>query len=180
MKYSIQHVHRRASLKGWWWWLFALVPMLSVVLVDTWINTGNLRNDYEMAEVTRQLKELRETLDALKVQEASLGSLERIEIEAPDLGLVEPQPDQIQVIYTSNPIDTPLTHSVDTMPSGNGAHRTVASQIERVVNGYLLGKRVGEASWETNSASSLASVTPAGTLLKRAISSAYAYCVGDS
>lgn len=179
MKYQIQHVHRRASLKGWWWWLLAMLPMLLVVFVDTWINTGNLHNDYEMAQVNKQLKELHETLDALKVEEASLRKLERIEIEAPDLGLVEPQPDQIQVIYTSTPIDTPLIRGVDTKSSGD-AHGTFASRIERAVNGYLLNQRVGDVSWEANSASSLASVTPAGTLLKRAISSAYAYCVGDS
>ena len=180
MKYQIQHVHRRASLKGWWWWLIPMAPMLLVVFIDTWINTGNLRNDYEMARVSAQLKELQEARDALKVREAELRKLERIEIEAPDLGLIEPQPDQIQVIYTSAPLDAPLTRAVDSPPSGEGSRRTLASQIERVVNEYLLSKRVGDASWEANSASSLASVTPAGTLLKRAISSAYAYCVGDS
>lgn len=181
MRTYMPYVHRRASLRGWWSWLFALAPLFAVVTFDTWLNTENLRNDYGIAALNRQLKDLQETLDGLKVKEASLEALDRIEIEAPDLGLIEPQPDQIQVIYSPYPIGPPAARQAGNDLPGENGERTFSSEVGFLIKGYLLSKGVGETSWETNSASNLASTTPrAGDLPRKATLSDSASSVGDS
>jgi len=188
MRAYMPYVHRRASLRGWWSWLFALAPLCAVVTFDTWLNTENLRNDYGIAGLNKQLKELQETLDGLKVKEASLEALDRIEIEAPDLGLIEPQPDQVQVIYSPYPLGAPATGQAGNELAGEDGELTFSSEVGLLIKGYLLSKGVGETSWETNSASNLASTTPraealrarAGDLPRKATSSDSASSVGDS
>jgi len=189
MRSFVPFTYRRASLRGWWCWLLALAPLFSAVAFDTWLNTENLRNDYEAARLNRRFKELKDSLDDLKVRTATLEALDRIETKASDLDLIEPGPDQIQIIYTSEPIMAPEKKETnDTLAARARLPRefrtedkqTLTADIERLVKAYILGKRVEETSWDTDPVSSLASTTPMEDLLQKAISSAYAYCAGDS
>jgi hypothetical protein len=191
MRRFVPLMYRRASLRGWWCWLLALAPVFGVVAFDTWLNTENLRNDYEVARLNRRFKELKDALDDLKVKAATLEALDRIETKAPDLDLTEPEPDQIQIIYTSEPIMAFEKKETNDTPVRTEDQQTLPADIERLVRAYIqgggflpssrrLGKRVEETSWDTDPISSLASTTPMEDLLQKAISSAYAYCAGDS
>jgi hypothetical protein len=94
--------HRKASLRGWPWWALVLLPPFAVLAFDTWLNTETFRKDYETGELNKRLRELTEKLDGLKIEEARLETMDRIKIEAPDLGLVEPEPGQIRIIYCTD------------------------------------------------------------------------------
>lgn len=80
-------------------WAAVLAVPFGALFADTWLNTAMLKRDIRMSAVTEKLKRLQEEYDACKVKIATLENLERIEIEAPDLGLVPPQPNQIKTIY---------------------------------------------------------------------------------
>ena len=105
----------RATLRGWTKWLLVLALPFSAFFFDTWLNVEMLNRDYEIAEVNRRLQQLRASLDELRVETASLETMDRIEIQAPDLGLVEPEPSQIQIIYAAEPeglrVDEPLPYA---------------------------------------------------------------------
>ncbi|MCX6374624.1 MAG: hypothetical protein NTU88_01045, partial [Armatimonadetes bacterium] len=180
MRRFVPFTYRRASLRGWWCWLLALAPLFSTVAFDTWLNTENLRNDYEVARLNRRIKELKDALDDLKVKTATLEALDRIETKAPDLDLIEPEPDQIQIIYTSEPIMAHQKKETNDTLVRTEDKQTLTADIERLVKAYILGKRVEETSWDTDPVSSLASTTPMEDLQQKAISSAYAYSAGDS
>ena len=80
-------------------WLFVLAIPFIVLLLETRLNTAMLKRDIELGAVNAGLKRLQEAYDAYNVKIATLETLDRIEIEAPDLGLVPPQPNQIKTIY---------------------------------------------------------------------------------
>lgn len=86
---------RLSSLK----WLLALVCPFAALLAETRLNTAILETDLRMGAVNAELKRLQEAQDAYNVKIATLETLVRIEIAAPDLGLVPPQPNQIRTIY---------------------------------------------------------------------------------
>jgi len=80
-------------------WLFVLaIPFLAFFL-EARLNTAMLKRDIEVGAVNGQLNRLQEAFDACNVKIATLETLDRIEIQAPDLGLVPPQPNQIKTIY---------------------------------------------------------------------------------
>ena len=80
-------------------WLFVLaIPFLAFSL-EARLNTAMLKRDIELGAVNAELKRLQEAYDAYNVKIATLETLDRIEIEAPDLGLVPPQPNQIKTLY---------------------------------------------------------------------------------
>jgi len=80
-------------------WLFVLAVPFLVFFLEARLNTAMLKRDIELGAVNAELKRLQEEYDAYNVKIATLETLDRIEIEAPDLGLVPPQPNQIKTIY---------------------------------------------------------------------------------
>lgn len=90
-----------ANLPGgnWFKWVFVLALPFGVLFAETWLNTEMLKRDLKMSTVNGQLRRLRESYDAYNVRIATLEQLDRIEVQAPDLGLVSPQPNQIKTIY---------------------------------------------------------------------------------
>jgi hypothetical protein len=80
-------------------WLFVLAIPFLVLLIETRLNTAMLKRDIERGAVNAELKRLQDAYDVYNVKIATLETLDRIEIEAPDLGLVPPQPNQIKTIY---------------------------------------------------------------------------------
>jgi len=90
---------RAVPLTGWIKWLPVLALPFSVLFLETWLNVQTRVCDYEIFEINRSTRELQRTLDALKVREAQLAAMDRIGVRAPDLGLVEPNPGQIQTVY---------------------------------------------------------------------------------
>jgi cell division protein FtsL len=160
--------------------MFALAPLFGVVACDTYLNTESLRNDYKIADLSKTLKEHKEELESLKIQEATLQAQNRIEMEAQNLGLLAPEPNQIRVIQTSTPLDeNPLRNQRNGVDSLDD-EGSFGSEMERLIKEYVLEKRGEGKACQTNSTSSPESSFPAGNLLRKMISSAYAYCVGRS
>jgi len=89
----------RATLKGWAKWLVVLVLPFSALLFDTWLNVERLNRDFEIAALNGRLKQLGKRLDELRIDQARLERQARCELAAPDLGLVKPEPNQIEIVY---------------------------------------------------------------------------------
>lgn len=89
----------RTIFKGRVKWAFLVIVPFSVLFAETWFNTETIRMDYQVFEITKECKALAEELDGLKIEQARLENMDRMEVEAPDLGLVAPGPNQIKEIY---------------------------------------------------------------------------------
>ncbi|HNR29939.1 MAG TPA: hypothetical protein PKI11_03535 [Candidatus Hydrogenedentes bacterium] len=96
---------RRASLFGWIVWAPLFAAPFTVAFYEVWLNTQTWRNDYKLIEISAEMKRLEERLHTLRVEEARLLPLEYLETRAPHLGLVEPQPSQIETIYVDPRFD---------------------------------------------------------------------------
>ena len=95
---SLSNSHSRPRLRGWIRGLpFILVPFC-VLFGETWLHMQRLDNDYSAAAINGELRALRHQIDRLVAEEARLEAMERINAKAPDLGLVEPGADQIQIV----------------------------------------------------------------------------------
>ncbi len=94
---------RRATLTGWSAWLpFVVVPFV-VMFSETWLRTEQLKQDYETSRITAAMRRIDEQMNDLRVHEAGLDNMDRMQANAPHLGLVEPTRDQIQVVNLESP-----------------------------------------------------------------------------
>jgi len=160
-----------------------MAPMLALAF-DTWLNTEMLRNDYEIALINARIKTLSDTLDELRVEEARLQTFDRIEIEAPDLGLINPQPDQIQVIHCTDEelraLEEPFSLAVRQDHSGSSASLNRPESVHRIASlPFRLPGSEGVKWEDTESFTKRMSATPMGDLLRKAIYSACASSLGD-
>lgn len=88
----------RVTLSGWWKYLpFVLVPF-GVVFSEAWLRTEILESHFRIGELTEKNREVQEVMRALRVEESELRRLSRIDLAAPDLGLIAPAPGQVIVI----------------------------------------------------------------------------------
>ena len=88
----------RGILAGTIKWLPALAIPFSAFFAETWLQLQIFHRDYEAAELTRQIRETGSRIEALEEQADELMTLERIAAQAPDLGLVQPEPSQIEIV----------------------------------------------------------------------------------
>ncbi|MEX2016011.1 MAG: hypothetical protein WD873_05185 [Candidatus Hydrogenedentales bacterium] len=89
---------KRASLRGWWKGLPLLVMPFSLIFGEAWLRTQILNNDYEVNALNQRIRTLEGRLKSLRDEQVHLVRMERITAEAPDLGLVEPDPGQIVML----------------------------------------------------------------------------------
>jgi len=171
-------------MTGWIKWAMLLAAPALALASDTWLNTEMLRNDYEIALINKQIKELSDTLDGLRVEEARLETFDRIEIEAPDLGLIEPQPDQIQVIYCTDEearaLDEPVSYAAQPEDPRETAVDGRTRPVHRIASLPFDWPQSEDVKWEdTEPFTKRMSATPMGDLLRKAIYSACASSPGD-
>ncbi len=89
--------HRR-RLKGWYKWLpFLLVPF-GLLFTETYLRTQRLNNDYEINALGGEIEKALATIDSLKTKRAAMENLNLIDARAPELGFVEPSPNQIESV----------------------------------------------------------------------------------
>lgn len=158
---------RRASLSGWFRWTVLLAIPFSVLAVDTWLNTERLRKDYEMAELTRDAKTLSEALEGLRADEAGKMTMDRIDLEASDIGLVAPQPGQIQIVrYVATP-DEAAPDATEYAMVGDRDHPAPAGEKE-------------SKPWDTGSHTIQDRKTSLAARLHEAIANVYASYLGAS
>lgn len=177
-------VQRMDAAIVWVRWAMLLLAPVAALAFDTWLNTEMLRNDYEMALINKQLKELSDTLDGLRVEEARLQTFDRIEIEAPDLGLVAPEPDQIHVIHCTEADAEAMEDSfpyVASLPKpAETAKEGDTTPARRIASLPFEPSRSEDTKWEaTEPFSRHTNTTPMGDLLRKAIYSACASSPGD-
>lgn len=94
---------KKMGMADWTKWLPVVMLPFGVLLFETWLNAEKLKKDYRMEELGSRIAELDSTLGSLKLDVARLETMDRIESEAPDMGLIEPQPSQIRVVYYEEP-----------------------------------------------------------------------------
>ncbi|MBI4557471.1 MAG: hypothetical protein HY706_07810 [Candidatus Hydrogenedentes bacterium] len=114
---------QRVRISGWAKWLPVLLLPFSVLFLETWLTTQSLEADYEVGRLNKRVRELREELDALRAEIAKLEAMDRVHAKAPDLGLVEPEPNQIEIIYAPPDSTAPSRephYTVAQLPLTNG------------------------------------------------------------
>ncbi len=109
MQKALSQPIMRTIFKGRMKWALLVIVPFSVLFTETWFNTEMIRKDYKVYDLTKQCKELAEELDALKIEQARLENMDRMDVEAPDLGLVAPGPNQIKEIYCQGTDSKPDT-----------------------------------------------------------------------
>lgn len=175
-------VRRWDAILGWIRWTFILMAPALALAFDTWLNTEMLKNDYEIALINARIKALSDTLDELRVEEARLQTFDRIEIEAPDLGLVDPQPDQIQIIHCTaeelRALEEPFSFAA--RPNSGASALDRPGTVHRIASlPFRLPGSEGVKWEDTEPFTRRMSATPMGDLLRKAIYSACASSPGD-
>ena len=99
MTSRLKRRRRRVSLRGSLRLLPFLILPFAVLFFETWLHTQTLRNGYETTRLQQEIKATQERLNQLEDRIASLNRMEIIEATAPELGLVEPDPDKVHIIY---------------------------------------------------------------------------------
>ena len=89
----------RASLYGWVKWLPIIALPFALAVQEVHYRMQVTINDYRGADITRESRELERELEVLRVEQAQLEALDRLDGKAPDLGLVRPAPQQMRTIY---------------------------------------------------------------------------------
>lgn len=79
-------------------WIPVLLVPFSAFFFETWLQLQIFQRDYEAAELSRQIREINARIEGLEERADELMTLDRITEQAPDLGLVQPEPSQIEVV----------------------------------------------------------------------------------
>jgi hypothetical protein len=93
--------NRRQSLFGWIKWVPVIAAPFAVLFFEAWLNTQTRFVDYALVRVNNRIKEIESSLDRVRVEEARLQAFDRLEVEAPDLGLQAAAPEQVLPIFYS-------------------------------------------------------------------------------
>jgi len=95
----MRQVHARPKrLRGWVRWTPFLALPFSILFYEAWLQSQLLYHDYETLQLQRELASVNDRIAQCRDAEVSLTTLARLEETAPQLGLVEPEPNQIQEI----------------------------------------------------------------------------------
>jgi hypothetical protein len=97
--------NQRVRMRGWSKWLLVLVLPLGGLYFEAWLNTRTLRNDYGLSRINQQIRILQTDVEQAKIEEAKYAAADRFKETATDLGLVQPEPNQIEVVYYADQKD---------------------------------------------------------------------------
>lgn len=89
---------RRASLSGWWKCAPLLALPFGILFSEAWLQTNILRNNYRIHELTLEQRALEVEIKELSDGRNRLSRIERIDAQAPRLGLVKPLPGQKRIV----------------------------------------------------------------------------------
>lgn len=157
------------SVTGWTKWLPVIMLPFAILFFEAWLNTQTIKRDYKMSELNAHIRELKERLDGLNLDIARLQNMNRIEIEAPDMGLVPAEPSQIHVLYENEPPPMQTQDFVTAAAPKTGP----GAVVEKVDD------RKGEKC-STGTATRQARLGAAMERLSKAITGAYVSCFGHS
>jgi hypothetical protein len=81
---------------------------VSVLFAETWMRLEIVANDYKTFELRATIQQAERIREDLMDQKAELEATQRLYASAPDLGLVNPGPDQLHVVYAAVETEAPL------------------------------------------------------------------------
>ncbi len=169
------------SFTGWIRWIPVLMLPLSAVFVDTRLNTEKVRKDYTMSELSARIRQQRDTLDVLGARIASQGNMFRIEVEAPDLGLVPPEPNQIRMIYCAQSQPEPEGNHTEYAQAPLPGRATGETAETRVAKAGEPGRtEPRDTSWDSDPQGSRARMKGMIDRVRQTLASAYASYFGHS
>lgn len=94
------------------WFLVLLIPF-GVMLLEGWMHLRVLHNDYAQGRLRVQINEAREQVTQLRLEQAKLEAMGRLALKASELGLVKPEPNQIEEIGRNSLYDLRETPPYD-------------------------------------------------------------------
>lgn len=96
-QYRVQR-HRKASLRRSRNWLPFVVLPFALFFFEAWLKTETIVAGYEANDLEKEIQEVRDRINALESRVANLERMERIDVQAHDLGLREPAPGDTEVL----------------------------------------------------------------------------------
>lgn len=88
-------------------WIFYTPPVLFIIGVlafDAYLNIEKRRNDYEVNALKRRATEVNDEIERVRSKSAAAQQLHRLQEQAMEMGLREPEPWQIQRVVMPNAI----------------------------------------------------------------------------
>ena len=101
--------YRKATLAGWWKVLPLIGLPFGALFFEAWVQTHILKDQYEINQLSGEVRALETSLATLRHEHTYLVRMERMEAKAPDLGLVLPNPGQIEEIASADAVRAPFT-----------------------------------------------------------------------
>lgn len=89
---------RRGVLTGWWNCLPLIAVPFSTLFVEGWLQTGIVTGNYKINELTTLIREAEDGAEAIRDDMHRLKRIERVTQAGPRMGLVLPEPWQLEVI----------------------------------------------------------------------------------
>ncbi len=99
---------RQATLQGWWKVLPLILLPFGVLFFEAWVQTHILKDQYEINRLSTEVRALETSLAGLRQEQTYLVRMERMAAKAPDLGLVMPNPGQIEEIAAADGVRAPF------------------------------------------------------------------------
>jgi hypothetical protein len=122
---------RREAYRSWIKWLPVVAIPFSVLFFEAWLNNETWENDLVYLKVMREHKQLSVEWRAIETQTAGLLALDRLQRYAADLGLVEPEPKQIEVVrYQPGFAPSPTAMAAQASESGDGNAQLQAALLD--------------------------------------------------
>jgi len=80
-------------------WLLFLAAPFSLLFFETWLRLRTFETDYVSGALRVQIRDLRKSVEKLEARIDGERTMPRLEERATELGLVQPEPGQVETIY---------------------------------------------------------------------------------
>ena len=122
---------RREAYHSWIKWLPVVAIPFFVLFFEAWLNNETWENDLAYGKLMDEFEQLSAESRAIETQAAGLESLTRLHQHAADLGLVEPEPKQIEVVrYQSGFALTPTAMAAQASESDDANAQLQAALLD--------------------------------------------------
>lgn len=89
---------QQEALWAWVKWVPVIAIPFSALFVDVWLHAGVLEHDFELGRLDQRRETVEKELERLRVREAALRKLTRLEDQAPLMGMIPPAPTQVATL----------------------------------------------------------------------------------
>ena len=89
---------RAVTLRSVKWFLFLAAPF-SILFFETWLRLRTVETDYVSGALRAQVRDLRKEINELEGRIDGKKTIPRLGVKAAELGLVPPEPGQVEIVY---------------------------------------------------------------------------------